>query len=62
MISYRKINTAGSSFVVSLPKTWAKANNINIGDSVVAIEDGNRLILMLPKNVAGVRVEIEPHE
>ena len=46
----RKVQRLGaSSLIVTIPKEWAKRNNVNVGDVVSLIDVGDRLII-LPKN------------
>lgn len=46
-IIIRKVQRLGaSSLTITIPKEWAKRHGINVGDSVIVIDEGNKLIIL----------------
>ncbi len=64
-IKRKVIQIAESTQLISLPRKWAKANNINRGDELDVVIDGNKLTINTDKEkvrrVSSVRAEDYPN-
>ncbi len=53
------IQIAGSTQLVSLPRQWAKRNNIQRGQEVEVLEDGDRIIITASSEPVLERIELD---
>lgn len=53
------IQIAGSTQLVSLPRQWAKRNNIKRGQEIEVLEDGNKVIITTDASINFVKVDVD---
>ncbi len=56
------IQIAGSTQLVSLPRQWAKAHNIQRGQEIDVMEDGNKIIISADNSLPVERCELDISE
>ncbi len=59
MDSRRVIRFGNSSYVITIPNEWMKANSVSKGDNLVCIEKNNTLIYSVPKKEDNSIIELD---